>query len=331
MMTPQDTAFIQKWGAGPDNPTLTLATAPGEMGDQMGLFCDQLKALVPALKIKKERDETLFSPPAMIMGRHGNIAYQALPTGKILGLFLSSLTMAAEDPPDPGRTLELTIDDALHAQLQQIDLPVSLKLYMASQCPHCPGTLKQLLPLAAASRHLRLTIIDAQRFELKAQQDQIQSVPTLILDGQFRWSGPIDVGEVLTLCIRRDPTQLSAASLRQLIDDGQAQRVAQMMADADAPFPALMELLTHERWSVRLGAMVTTEYLADETPHLALGLAALLWERFTDLSDPVKGDVLHLFGQVNCDLTRGYLNSVRTGPFDATVKEAAAEVLEEME
>lgn len=140
----------------------------------------------------------------------------------------------------------------------------------------------------------------------------------------------MDLKEILTLCVQRDPSQLSAASLRQLIEDGQAGRLAQMMIDANTLFPALVELLTHERWSVRLGAMVTAEYLADEAPPLALDLATRLWDRFADFTDPVKGDVLHVIGQVNSDITRGYLNSVLSGNYDESVKEAAAEALEEM-
>lgn len=318
-MTPGDKTLIQKWRHGQKDLTITLATAPNEMGDRMALFCDELKAQLSALKVKKERDETRFSTPAMIMGRHNNIAYQALPSGKILKLFLSTFDTAAEDSPD--------IDDAISAQLQQIDLPVALKLYVASHCPHCPGTLAQLLPLAAANRHLHLTIIDAQQFDQTAETDQIRSVPTLILDNHFRWSGPMEMAEVLAISIQRDPTQLSAASLRQLIEDGQAQRLAQMMVGAGVIFPALVDLITHDRWSVRLGAMVTAEYLADDAATLALELATLLWDRFADLSDPTKGDVLHVIGQANCDTTRGYLNSVLAGPFEDAVKEAATEAL----
>lgn len=321
-MTPEDKTIIQNWYTSQKDLHIRLAAPHGEMGDRMRGFCNQLKAALPTLTIKKESDETGFSPPVIIVGIHNNIAIKAVPSGKLLRPLLTAIETSGEVPPDMGNDV--------NGQLQQIDLPVALTLYIAPHCPHCPGTLEKLLPLAAANRHLRLTIIDAQQFQHAAQRDQIRSVPTLILDDQFRWSGPMDLQEILTICIQRDPAQLSAASLRQLIEDGQAQRVAQMMVAADTIFPALVELITHERWSVRLGAMVTAEYLADEAAPLALNLATRLWDRFADLTDPIKGDVLQVIGQANCDTARGYLDSVLSGPFDESVKEAAADALKNM-
>ena len=321
-MTPEDKTIVEKWGRCKRTMTITLAAAPGAIGDRMARFCNQLKEANPDLKIKKESDETGFSTPAMIMGLEKNIAFQAVPSGKLLRRLLSTLASTSEAAAD--------LDDALVTLLKQINLPVPLKLYVAPQCPHCPGMLDKLLPLAAANKHLRLTLIDAQQFDQAAQKDQVRSVPTLILDNQFRWSGPIDLHEVLTMTIQRDPARLSAASLRQLIEDGQAQRVAQMMVEANALFPALLDLLTHERWSVRLGAMVAAEYLADDAKPLALDLATRLWNKFDQFSDSVKGDVVHVIGQVHSDATRGYLNSVRSGAFDAAVKEAANDALDDM-
>ncbi len=322
-MTPQDSATIAKWGAQQRALAITLATSAHNIGRRMDRFCDHLKAQATTLKVKKESDETGFIAPAMIVGRHKNIAFRVLPEGKLLKIFLETIELTTDE--------SLKISGGTEQLLQQIDLPVALELYVAHQCPNCPAVLKQLLPMADANPHLRLTVMDAQLFEETALDNQIRSVPTLVLDDQFRWSGTMDLKEILTICLQRDPAQLSTDSLRQLIEDGQAQRVAAMMTNADAIFPALIELIIHERWSVRLGAMVTVEYLTDDAPHLTLQLAIRLWERFPRLSDPVKGDVLQVIGQAKSDVTRGYLNSVLSGAYDETVKEAAAEALEEME
>lgn len=322
-MTPEDRTLADNWAHRGESMTLTLATASGAVGERMAEFCHDIEAIAPALKVKKTSDETGFSAPAMIIGAHKNVAFQAVPSGKLLERFLSALA--------PGSDGATNLDDALATIMEKIDLPIPLKLYVAPQCPHCPGMLDRLLPLASSNPHLRLTIIDAQQFDEAALNDQVRSVPTLIMDSQFRWSGPCDLHEVLNMALQRDPAQLSAASLRQLIEDGQAQRVSQMMVEADTLFPALIALLTHERWSVRLGAMVTAEYLADDAKPLALDLAARLWDQFDNFSDPVKGDVVHVMGQVHSDTTRGYLDSVLSGDFDETVKEAAAEAIKEME
>ncbi len=322
-MTPHDEQIIRQAplaGADPP-PTIILAQDKGSTGESMARFCDRIKVLVPNIRIKKDSDLP-FPAPVLVIGRHQNIGYQAAPTGKMLIHFLEALGSAS------GHLLEL--DPQLDDRLRKIDLPVILKLYVASQCPNCPQSIRQLQALAAHCPLIRLRIIDAQVFPQASEADQIRSVPTLILDDQLRWTGVVKTEELLALCIQRDPSQLSADSLRQLIEAGDAARVAALMAASGRLFPSLVELLVHDRWSIRLGAMVTAEYLADEAPPLGLHLCGLLWERFARLSPQVQGDVVQVLGQIDSEATRVYLNSVASGDYDEEVKTAAEEVLEEM-
>jgi glutaredoxin len=298
-----------------------LASEAAGGNDPIAEFCDQLKLLVPETKIKKESD-TPFQKPALIVGSHRNIAYRAAPTGKILHNFLSALT--------DDLSQHHTVSRPVEALLEQVDLPVILKLYVAVQCPHCPVAMQQLQALALASSRIQLMIIDAEAFPISAREDDVRSVPTIILDDQFRWSGLVDSQELITLCVQRDPSDLSAASLRQLIEEGSAERVAAMMADSGQIFPGLIALLTHPRWSVRLGAMVTVEYLADAAPALAVQMGDLLWAQFQQLSDQVQGDVVHLLGEITSPVNAERLRGIAGGAYDESVKEAAAEILAEM-
>jgi glutaredoxin len=322
-MTPQDEQMIRQASflyADPP-PTVILARDNGNTGAEMESFCTWLKELAPGIKIKNDSDIP-FPAPVMVVGRHQNIGYQAALSGKMLTYFLEALDSPSQELSPTGSQ----VDDLL----KSLELPVILKLYVAAQCPHCPQSIRQLQSLAARSPLIRLRIVEAELFSHEAQADQVRSVPTLILDDQYRWTGLVKSEELLTLCIQRDPSQMSAGSLRQLIEAGEAGRVAAMMVAAQKLFPALPELLVHERWSVRLGAMVTAEYLADEAPALSLELCRMLWERFARLSPQVQGDVVQVLGQVDAEITRDCLHDILSGDFDAEVKTVAKEVLEEM-
>jgi glutaredoxin len=322
-MTPQDEQMIQQASFPKTDPPPTIVQARdgGDAGVQMNLFCSRLKELAPGIKIKNDSDIP-FPAPVLVVGRHQNIGYQAALTGKMLAYFLEALDSARSDAAET----DPQVDDLLNS----LDMPVILKLYVASQCPHCPQSIRQLQSLAARTPLVRLRIIEAEHFSQDAQADQIRSVPTLILDDQYRWSGLVKTEELLSLCILRDPSQMSAGSLRQMIETGEADRVAAMMVAAEKLFPALAELLIHDRWSVRLGAMVTAEYLADEAPALSLELCRSLWKSFPGLAPQVQGDVVQVLGQVDTAVTRDYLHCVQSGDFDEEVKTVAAEVLEEM-
>ena len=322
-MTPEDLITIRAHRFDESSPAkIILSKGKTEMGNKLSLFCEQLQQEANHITIKKDSDIP-FDEPVMVIGRHENIAYHAMPTGKFLPIFLSALTTDPDEDP--------SIRVPSPAGTDPVELPAGLKLFVADQCPHCPKMLHQMQALANSTPMIRLRVINAQLFPEEAQTDNIKSVPTLILDDRFRWTGQVETEEILRICADRDPSQLSADSLRQLIEDGHAAQVADMMIGSEKVFPALTDLLTHQRWSVRLGAMVAAEYLADEAPKLGLELCRLLWRDFSELEPPAQGDVTHIFGLLNNDMTKGYLQAIKGGDFEDDVKEAAQEALEEME
>ncbi len=321
-MTPQDEHTITQWAARLQVPATILLARGQDAGDeQLALFGERLSALTPMVRIQQATDET-FCSPALIVGRHRNIAYQAVPQGRELPLFLEALGSADNDA-DEGLTADL------RAAVAGIELPAELTLYIAMQCPHCPATVRRLLHLCADARQIRLTIVDGVLFSERAAAHGIRAVPTLILEDQLRWSGSIDLADVVRQCIERDPFRMSAAGLRQILEAGQASRAAAMMIEHDRIFPALIALLTHERWSVRLGAMVTVEYLADEAPDLAAELIDPLWSGFRSLTEPVQGDVVQVLGQINGPDATLCLQAIAAGDFAEAVKQAATEELDE--
>lgn len=318
-MTPQDEQTLLDWNARQKAPVkLSLSGDAGDVKQVLDQFCDRLQFLAPVIEKRPAPDDP-FRSPAIIVGRHENIAFQAAPQGRELVSFLKAI-----EADSGGRSDTLK---SLSEQCDRIELPAELVLYITMQCPHCPTAVAELASIANASPHIRLTVIDGMLLTDKAQTHDIRSVPTLILDDQIRWTGRIKVAEVIEQCINRDPAQLSAASLRQIIESGEAAKLSAMMSESGALFPALIDLLVSERWSVRLGAMVTVEYLAEEAPELTEDLVVPLWSRFDALDESVQGDVVQVLAQVDSDTARDCLNKIVSGDYPASVIEVAEEEL----
>jgi hypothetical protein len=164
----------------------------------------------------------------------------------------------------------------------------------------------------------------------EARTDRIQSVPTLVLDAQFRWTGTVNIQEVLEAMIHRDPSRLEADTLINMIAEGNAGLLSKMMIDKNMLFPALLDLLVHPKWPVRLGAMVTLETIAAEKPALALQMVKPLWDRFDAADEKVKGDLLYLVGEIDNGGSVARIQDVlnRKAEYDAEIIEAAEEALE---
>jgi thiol-disulfide isomerase/thioredoxin len=312
---PQDAQVIRRWSTGQASPAdLVLAGVGGDAGAALARFCDEMKTLVPAVRVRAATEDA-FRAPAIIIGSHQNIAYQAVPSGRELPPFLEAVSAAAA----PKSTIPQ----------ERIELPAQLALFVAMECPNCPLVVSRLLPLAEVHPQLRLIVIDAFLFPDQAEARDIRSVPTLILDDQLRWTGSIDIAEVVRQCVHRDPAGLSTASLQQLVETGQAAQLSALMGSSGRIFPAFLDLLIHPTWSVRLGALVTAECLAAESPELAAQLVEPLWERFVGLPEQVQGDLVQVLAQVKEDAARRHLEEIASGDFAPSVQEAAREELED--
>jgi hypothetical protein len=247
------------------------------------------------------------------------IRFHALPEGdKLDGL------IAALRPPEKN---EASLPEAQREWLMQMPLPVEIRLYIAPACPFCPSALQQWVTLARAGRQLRLVVIDGAIFPEMARQDNVQAVPTLVLDRHLRWAGQIPVDAVLEQLATRDLGRLDSEALDGLIKEGLADQVAQAMTAAGRLFPAIFDLLTHPKWPARLGAMVVLETIAASDPGLAAEVLPALRQRYDQLEDAVKGDVLYIIGETGDHRMTSFLKDAAAASRNPEVRQAAREAL----
>ena len=296
---------------------LTCRHTDHEHSDAIVQFCDHLSRQVPKIRVKKESGDRNDMPGIQI---HEGLFYQAVPTGTEIAPFVEALQMAAAGTAQK--------NDGILKKLSALDLPIHMVLYVASQCTFCPQAVRQLLPLPSINPHIHLTVIDAISFPELAEKDNLQSVPTLILEDQFRWTGPFETDEIVEVMVNRDPSALGPLSLEMILKDGKAGQLAEMMLEKAQIFPAFYELLIHPKWPVRLGAMVVMDELIEKNLDLALQTAETLWHQFNTADDQVKGDLLYIFGEMAQKDFAPRLEAILRGQYDSEIKEAAAEALD---
>ncbi len=278
-------------------------------------FCEALAHIAPRIKLKKEKDEDAKFPVIRI----GTVAYRAIPMDQELEPFLMAMAGKGGDIQD--------ISPSVQDKLLQVRMPAHLKIYIMRHCPFCPALVKQLILLAAACKSIRLTIIDGALFPETAATDKIRTAPTVLLDDQFHWSGTVRIEDIVDMVLNRDPSKISAPSLEAMFGDGGAVRVAEMMLDTGKLFPAFLDLLIHQKWPVRLAAMVAFETIAEKNPSLIRHAMPFLWNSFSEAEDTVKGDILYLFGISGDTQLIPKLERVLNGAYALEVKEAAEEAL----
>jgi hypothetical protein len=314
MAHPDETRFRELGRRVPSGTRLRLATTTDSRSSELSSFCRRLSAWMPQVSVSREEGvEGLY--PLLLLPN--GMRYMGVPAGAEVEPFVDALT-----PTTPPR-----LSGELAERLKRMSVPAALDLYVIPECRHCPEAVRRLMPLAEAVDRVRLTVIDGALFPELARRQGIRAAPTLLLDGQFRWAGSFDLKEVVSLMETRDPVSLGPSSLELMLKEGAARRVAQLMAGRNALFPAIVELLCREQWPVRLGAMVVVEELFALRPELGRQVIEPLWDRLDAVSDPVKGDILYVFGEIGEATLIPRLALLLQTEMSAGVRDAAVEAL----
>jgi hypothetical protein len=250
-----------------------------------------------------------------------NILYSALPLERELKPFLKGLD--ALDQPQ--------LSDDIQNTLNKIEVPCRLTLYIALQCPHCPGMVERLIPLAAACENIHLHIIDGSLFPEKAQEDKVMSAPCLILNDDARWTGAVAEEEILDMIVNKESMDLDTKALKTILEDGRAEWITERMRSSNQLFKGFAGLLFHDTWSVRLGAMVVVETLAEEAPALCTDLEKILIDAFSSKDVPVQGDILYALGEIGTPDTRDWIAAHQAALAHEDLKDAAQDAIQSIE
>jgi hypothetical protein len=319
-VTPQEKERLRIWGKGLSGDIeIRLLATQDKRSQALSKFCADLARFAPKVRVLQEEGDP-HEVPAVWIGSW--LRYHGLPLGTELEPFLEALSDSDQGSACIPRSVR---DDLAH-----IKVPAELRLYVSRQCHFCPVTARQVIPLARMNESIRVTIVDCVLFPEMAQSHSIRSVPTLLLDEQFRWTGALQLEELVAVMANRNPAKLSAASLEGLLKDGRASEVAEMMIAQGSIFPAFIDLLSDEKLFVRLGAMVIMEEISGRDPELAVQVIDPLWERFRPAKDQVKGDIIYVLGESGNHEVVLRLEMVLAGSCNSQVKEAAKEALEKI-
>lgn len=315
---------IQDWNSRQEKPVRLTCVLPGtDRDDRFDHLSEYLETIAPNIRV--DREHIL---PGWIGNRHpglllkDTVYYSALPYEHELDPFLSALDWLTHPPaPDP----------PVKTLLDRIESPVPLTLYIAQACPHCPALVRTVMAMAVNCDMIRLEIIDGTLFPEAAGKDTVLAAPCLILGNDFRWTGPTSAEEIGQMMVSRDPSAFSVQSLKAVLEDGRASWITDQMIRHGRIFENFYGLLLHDIWSVRLGAMVIVEDMAEKSPELALQMCDRLVREFDGRDATIQGDILYALGEAGNRDTLIRIDRLMETVTDENVKEAAAEARESIE
>jgi len=306
-----DISHVQAWQKKrSQNISLTVYVRQKNSNDPFYRYASSLDTECDQLDITFKITEAL--PKILIQD---NLHFHSIPEGTEVQPFINALTYKLT-PPE------------MSAEYEGIkSLPSSkLLLFVSPFCHNCPSVMQKILPIVWLNPKIDLTIMDVGLFPEEAESRKIMSVPTLIYN-DFRWTGPVKISEIIDV-IQNSPDQWDIISLERMLSEGKALQLAQIMIDNAKFTNNFDQLIAHELLSIRLGAMVCVEQIAENNKSLAITLCDKIWPLLSKVNLQVQGDLIYLIGICGTAQDIPKLENLATQTVDNDVKESISEAIQ---
>lgn len=282
-------------------------------------FLDSLKEVVSTVGIITE-DIPETDLPGLVLGDMWR--FQAVPEGKKLEM-LGEILLALD-----GQGAGLA--PAVQSRWEKLPVAPELTIFIAPQCPFCPQMVRQLIPLTVTPPKAAMTLIDASLFTELARQNEIKSVPTVIVNGVYRLTGAFQLAELLDLAEKTDPAQLPVSVWERMMVEGQAGVLGSLMLEKGEILPQVLSLLVHPEINIRLGAMVALETVGEEKPAVVGSMLPRLWQEYARNDMAVQGDIIYLVGEWGDATWKEPLQATLAETSQPELREALEEALEKI-
>ena len=202
---------------------------------------------------------------------------------------------------------------------------IELLLFVSIHCPNCPTTVSIVHSFAMTIPTLTIHIIDIMEHPELAEDHNIQSVPTLIVENKLRYVGTLPKDRLLKLLRLGDHQSFIQEEIRQMIEQGKAVEAGNLIAEGNNP-SFLKEDLGNSTFQTRLGILLALEEALEIDPRSLDALVKPVLPFLEAEDAALRGDLADLLGKIGHQDALPGLKKLCADP-DPDVAEAAGEAL----
>jgi alkyl hydroperoxide reductase subunit F len=194
MITPDIITALQQYTQNMTAP-LSFVLQTGEHSKRAELlqFLTDFSTANPLLSvIEQDLPDTLRSPLSftlMVNNEPTGIIYSGIPSGHEFNSLVLSVLHAT------GTTIKL--DEGLQQIIKRVDVPLKFEAYISLSCHNCPDVVQALNQFALLNPHIQSEMIDGGLYPELIEQNNIQGVPSVYLNGEVFANGKIDTGALI--------------------------------------------------------------------------------------------------------------------------------------
>ena len=157
------------------NETLDLVEQVTAQSDKVIL--DHCECDINSEKAQKWKIER--HPAIVVEGKgKGLIRFYGIPSGYEFGSLIESIIMS-------GTSKGSDLDSALVEEIEAIDKPLHLQVFVTPTCPYCPTAVLTAFKLAMLNENITADMVEATEFQELSMKYNVQGVPKTVINDNW--------------------------------------------------------------------------------------------------------------------------------------------------
>ncbi|EQB65562.1 MAG: glutaredoxin-like protein [Thermoplasmatales archaeon I-plasma] len=157
-----------------------------EIAHELQETSDKIDVEVLGLDSEKAKKWGIDKAPTTVVtsnsgSEHARIKYIGIPMGYEFSSLVEDIRRISRNDPE--------IEPEVQKKLEEIDKPVTIRVFVTPTCPYCPKAVGTAHKFALANKNITGEMVEATEFPAWADEWGVSSVPHIVINGDVQFVG----------------------------------------------------------------------------------------------------------------------------------------------
>lgn len=187
--------------------TFVVQTGEHEKRGELMEMLSQLASTSDKISVEEaDRSEQLRSPVSFLVQANGadtGIMFSGVPGGHEFNSLILAILQAGGS--------KLKLDESIQSMVKKVKDKLKFQVYVSLSCHACPDVVQAMNQFALLNPNIETEMIDGGVYPELVEQNNIQGVPTVFMNGEVFASGKVEIAGIIEKLSAAQPEILLAA------------------------------------------------------------------------------------------------------------------------
>ena len=186
--------------------TLVLQTGEHEKRAELKEMLTQFSSISDKITLEERDDSARLRSPVSfgleVNGKPSGITFSGVPGGHEFNSFVLAVLQAGG--------VKLKLNESIQNMIKKVTKPLKFQVYVSLSCHACPDVVQAMNQFALLNDNIEAEMIDGSVYPDLVEENGIQGVPTVFMNGKVFATGQIDTAKLIDKLTEAQPEMLEA-------------------------------------------------------------------------------------------------------------------------